>query len=226
MPLFMIVILIAGLARYKYLFGSHTLDFCWEIFCMVIAFIGLGLRIYTIGHVPSGTSGRNTLKQEADVLNTTGIYSIVRHPLYLGNFIIWFGVSLFTHVWWISLIFALVFWLYYERIMLAEEAFLLSRFGDKFNDWSKITPAFIPRFKNWKKPNLPFSWKTALRKEYSGFYAIIVSFTFLEIISDLYVNKVFSLDRIWLIIFIASTLVYIIIRFLKKKTGILLAGNR
>ena len=32
------------------------------------------------------TSGRNTHDQVADSLNTSGIYSIVRHPLYVGNF--------------------------------------------------------------------------------------------------------------------------------------------
>ncbi|MGB8874133.1 MAG: hypothetical protein WCC75_12145, partial [Desulfobaccales bacterium] len=45
------------------------------------------------GLPPRGTSGRNTQGQVAETLNTTGIYSLVRNPLYLGNFLIWLGLS-------------------------------------------------------------------------------------------------------------------------------------
>lgn len=52
-----------------------------------VSIIGLLIRIYTVGHSPANTSGRNTAAgQVADTLNQQGIYSIVRHPLYLGNF--------------------------------------------------------------------------------------------------------------------------------------------
>ncbi len=63
-------------------------DLFWEILCLLLSFIGLAIRCLTIGYIPKSTSGRNTKKQIAEVLNTTGMYSIVRHPLYLGNFII------------------------------------------------------------------------------------------------------------------------------------------
>lgn len=92
----------------------------------------IGIRIFTIGHTSKRTSGRNTKRQIADTLNTTGIYSVVRHPLYLGNFFMFLGVMLFAHLWWLLLIYILVFWLYYERIMFAEEAFLRKNFGDEY----------------------------------------------------------------------------------------------
>ncbi len=58
---------------------------------MVISFFGLALRVIVVGHAPYGTSGRNTREQVADTLNTTGMYSIVRHPLYLANYLIILG---------------------------------------------------------------------------------------------------------------------------------------
>ena len=64
-------------------------------FSLFLTFSGFLLRFYTVGTTLKGTSGRNTKKQVASRLNCTGIYSIVRHPLYLGNFLIWNGISFF-----------------------------------------------------------------------------------------------------------------------------------
>ena len=100
----------------------------------------------TVGYVPRGTSGRNTRKQVAEVLNTTGMYSVVRHPLYVGNFIMWLGISLFFHLWWFTLLIALIFWVYYEKIMYAEEAFLEEKFGEQFLALGRKNPAFYPSF--------------------------------------------------------------------------------
>jgi len=65
-----------------------------DIVYLFVSFLGLAIRAFTIGHTPKNTSGRNIKAQKAEVVNTTGIYSIVRHPLYLGNFVIWLGLSI------------------------------------------------------------------------------------------------------------------------------------
>lgn len=94
----------------------------FECLCLTISLAGLFIRIYTVGHTPAGTSGRNTAEQVADSLNTTGIYSVVRHPLYLGNFLMWLGIALLTCNAGFILAFILAYWLYYERIMYAGKA--------------------------------------------------------------------------------------------------------
>jgi len=53
----------------------------WEAFCFVLSLLGFAMRCLTVAYVPAGTSSRNTKEQIANALNTTGIYSIVRHPL-------------------------------------------------------------------------------------------------------------------------------------------------
>ncbi len=78
-------------------------------FCLLVSFFGLGIRVFTVGHTPKATSGRNTKERVADTLNTTGIYSLVRHPLYLEHMFL--GVMLFAHTWWLALIYILAFWL-------------------------------------------------------------------------------------------------------------------
>jgi hypothetical protein len=133
-----------------------------------------------VGHAPAGTSGRNTLGQVARSLNVTGLYSVVRHPLYLGNFLMWLGVSLVPRCWWFTALTVLIFWLYYERIMFAEEGFLEECFGEDYRGWAAATPAFIPKFHTWVKPALPFSLRAAVAREYSGLFAVIAVFTLFQ----------------------------------------------
>src|SRR4051794_2336132 len=146
----------------------------WDYICLSVSFLGLLVRVVTIGYVPENTSGRNTKKQIAEQINTTGMYSIVRHPLYLGNFLIGFGISLVQLVWWLPVIYVLAFWLYYERIMFAEESFLNRKFGTPYQEWAAATPAFLPRFSQWRAPSLPFSWLNVLGREYSGLMVVIL----------------------------------------------------
>lgn len=219
LPLMMVAIVLTGLMRFS--FDSERADDLWEMFCLLVSFAGLAIRFYTVGHAPRGTSGGNTRGQVAAALNTTGSYSIVRHPLYVGNFLIWLGISLFVQLWWISLIFILVFWLYYERIIFAEEEFLRGKFDRDFLEWSAATPAFVPKFGNWKDPDGPFSWKAALRREYSGFFAIIATFTFLELVGDRIAKGRWELDWMWAVIFSAGLVTYVVLRTLKKKTRLL-----
>lgn len=104
--------------------------------------------------------------------------------------------------------------------------FLEERFGEKFLQWSQKTPAFIPKLRNWQKPALPFSLRTVLRREYSSFFAIIVSFTVLEILGDRIVQGRWTFDSVWMVIFGVSLLIYLIIRILKKRTNLLQVKGR
>lgn len=111
---------------------------------LAASLLGECFRIFTIAFVPAGTSGRNTKQQLPTSLNQTGIYSMVRHPLYLGNFFMFLGPFLFTGNIYGIIILILFFWIYYERIMFAEEAYLIKSFGVEYENCSSITPAFIP----------------------------------------------------------------------------------
>jgi protein-S-isoprenylcysteine O-methyltransferase Ste14 len=226
LPLLLLTLFIIGLKDFNYPYGSQKLSILWQMFCLGVSFLGLTIRAVTIGYVPSGTSGRNTRKQVAGSLNTTGMYSIVRHPLYLGNYFIWLGISLFVRRWWLTLIITLIFWLYYERIMFAEEDFLQEKFGDSFSEWAAKTPAFIPRLQNWVKAELPFSFRNVLKREYGGFFAIMAIFTLLEVLSELFRSHQFKLELMWIIIFGLSLAIYLTLRTLKKHTKLLNVEGR
>lgn len=216
-PLVLVFVLGAALTHFSFPWGSHALDIAWDALCLCISLFGLGIRVVTVGHVSNRTSGRNTKSQIADELNTTGMYSIVRHPLYFGNFWIWFGIALFPRVWWCACIIALATLIFYERVMLAEERFLRERFGQTFETWANRTPAFWPRLRSWTPPSRPFSFRMALRREYSGLLAIASAFTVLETLSHYIVEGSLHIEPFWAAFFGLSLAAYVTLRTLKKK---------
>ncbi len=205
---------------------NEHLDRCWELGCLVLSLGGLAVRGVTIGHVPKKTSGRNTKEQIAAVLNTTGMYSVVRNPLYLGNFIIFLGMLLFVQVLWLVVLGILAFWLYYERIIAAEETFLEAKFGAEYIAWAEKTPAFFPRFRSWTTPALPFSLKNVLKREYTGFFVIVTSFTLLDIAEDFLGEGILELEDGWLSFFIFGMAAYLTLRTMKRRTRILHVEGR
>ncbi|MCP5107562.1 MAG: lipid A phosphate methyltransferase, partial [bacterium] len=50
---------------------------------LLLSFLGETIRVVSVGYAYAGTSGRETYLR-AESLNVTGIYSIVRNPLYIG----------------------------------------------------------------------------------------------------------------------------------------------
>lgn len=226
LPLALFPLALPALVDYGYLGDKPLLQAAWEGFCLAVAFLGLLLRVITVGYVPAGTSGRNTLAQVARQLNVTGMYSIVRHPLYLGNFFIWLGLSLLPRCWWFTLLTCLIFWLYYERIMVAEEAFLEEQFGEEFRNWASRTPAFIPRFRQWRRPELPFSFKAALAREYTTFFTLVLGFAIFQVLVWAVSRGTYAPDQLTWILLGMSGGIYGIIRFLKKTTRLLKVEGR
>jgi protein-S-isoprenylcysteine O-methyltransferase Ste14 len=198
----------------------------WDYFCLGVSFLGLLVRAITVAYVPDQTSGRNTREQVAERLNTTGMYSIVRHPLYLGNFLIGFGVSLVQSVWWLPVIYGLSFWLYYERIMYAEEAFLRQKFGDEYRRWAAATPCFLPQFARWQTPALPFSWLNVLRREYTGLMVLILCHAAQECVELFVVERRIVWEMFWATLLFGGLTTYIVLRLLTRKTQLLRVPGR
>lgn len=191
-------------------------------FAIALSFLGLVIRSISIATTPKGTSGRNTKEgQVAESLNTTGIYSTVRHPLYVGNYFMWIGIVLFTFNWSFVIIVTLAFWLYYERIMYAEERFLERKFGDTYMNWANKTPSFIPSLRKYTKNVVPFSFVSVLRREYSGILATVVGFVFIYDLRIYFENGGFELKSIAHYVLLAAIVMVLILRSLKHYTSLL-----
>jgi len=192
-----------------------------NIAAVATCIIGFFIRAYTIGTTPKGTSGRNTQEQVAEQLNSSGIYSLVRHPLYLGNYLMWIGIVLFTKNISFTIIVSLLFWIYYERIMFAEERFLERKFGEAYLNWSLKAPAFIPKLSQFKKSAIPFSMKSVLRREYSGVLATVVGFAYVELMINGIKMNDWRIGTTSLYILIATTVIVLVLRTIKHSTKLL-----
>jgi protein-S-isoprenylcysteine O-methyltransferase Ste14 len=183
LPLLLFLILYSGLRGFHYFNGSHFDETLFELACFVLGLSGQAIRVHAIGHVAPRTSG-NGRRIQAQSLNITGLYSVVRHPLYLGSYLMWLSAALLSRNLWVVIVITLAFWLYYERIMFAEESFLRREFGTSYDRWAHHTPAFLPDVRLWKPPAEPFHWRDVLLRERSAFAALALTFA----VFDAYVD--------------------------------------
>ena len=225
-PVLLFILVVPFIRTIDYLTLSLDLINYYMYTAIFLSSLGFFIRFYTIGTTPKGTSGRNTKKQVADELNSSGMYSMLRHPLYLGNFLIWLGVSVSTINLYFIVIMSLLFWLYYERIMFAEERFLERKFGAKYLYWSNKVPAFIPSIFEFKKPNSSFSIITVFRREYSSLLACVIGFTYVDILKSYEMHGEWKVNLLTLLFLLGVSIVALILRSLKHYTSLLNEEDR
>jgi hypothetical protein len=127
-----------------------------------LALVGQVWRIYAAGVIYKN-------KQ----LATTGAYSLVRHPLYLGNFLILIGFTIACANWIVVLVVLFFFWFYYPAAIRYEDAKLERIFGDTWRDWSSTTPAMFPTRLGWKA-NADAEWNARQSLLRNGEFIITV----------------------------------------------------
>lgn len=216
-PVFLFITAFPVIYFTDFSFLTQTSYLVISIISICISFLGLAVRAYTIGTTPKGTSGRNTKEQVADFLNTKGIYSTVRHPLYLGNYLMWLGLLIFCMNIYYVLIVSLFFWIYYERIMFAEERFLEKKYQNDYLNWSLTVPAFFPAFSKFIPSSIPFSFKTVLRREYSGVLATVLGFTYIDLLRIYLVTNQFVWNRASVYALAVSIVLVLVLRTLKHN---------
>lgn len=198
---------------------------------MAISFMGLLLRWLTVAVVPEGTSGRNTREKRALVLNTDAAYSVLRHPLYLANGIAVTGFLVATGSFWFAALTLAAYVLVIERIVAAEECYLERTFGSAYREWVARTPGFAPDFSRWRRPHVPVSVRTVLRREYNGVLAATLAFFALELTRDVvYGNDTWTHwvrdDGIWCWALGLGLASFVVLRTLKRATRILHVAGR
>ncbi|MDP2955920.1 MAG: isoprenylcysteine carboxylmethyltransferase family protein [Longimicrobiales bacterium] len=224
-PLLALAYVVASTALEPVPAGGAGARALWVAAGLVLGALGLAVRGWTVGLVPGGTSGRGAKAQRAETLNTRGVYSLVRHPLYLGSYFLWVGVPVLAGRPLAALVTTLLFWLHHERIMMAEERFLFEEHGAAFGAWAQRTPAFLPRLSGWIASPHPFSLRFALGRDYPAFYAFVASATAVELTRSAAAGEGWWISTAWLAWFVAGTTVYVALHALKRLTRVLEAPD-
>lgn len=130
------------------------------------------LRIWAVGYAGASTRAR-TLGAARDLV-TTGPYSYVRNPLYLGNFLLSFGVCLIANVYWLIAVLIVGYFSQYLPIIALEETYLSESCGQIYQDYRERVPRFVPQFRPYLNPSVhDFSWARAIKSERRTLTAII-----------------------------------------------------
>ena len=147
----------------------------WYTIAIGTPFIVVGefLRIWAVGYAGASTRAR-TLGAARDLV-TTGPYSYVRNPLYLGNFLLSFGVCLIANVYWLVAVLIVGYFSQYLPIIALEEAYLLASCGQAYQAYQAIGYPVSCHI-SIRIPNPSphdFSWTRAIKSEKRTLTAII-----------------------------------------------------
>ncbi len=134
----------------------------------VLAVIGILIRLWASGHI-----------RKNKALATDGPYGHVRHPLYLGNFLIAVGFASASGLWWAWLM-LVIFWLiFYPNAISDEDSKLERLFAGPWRSWAAQTKALIPRLSAYRADGqgeaaVGSSWSLAQSLRSNGEPVIVV----------------------------------------------------
>ena len=134
--------------------------------------LGELFRIYAVSFI--GGVSRTRSDSVGGKVVDSGPFAFVRNPLYIGNFAITVGISLFSGKLWFVVITTLLFIFQYYCIVSYEEELLESRFGNDYLEYRQRVPAWFPRrFPTLDGLEWPISFSPALRSEKRTLTAIV-----------------------------------------------------
>lgn len=124
---------------------------------------------------------------KTDVLVMQGPYSMTRNPLYFFSLIGGIGVALATETLILPLLVVLAFAVYYPFVIRSEEAVLLKRHGEKFKEYFKNVPRFIPDLTKFVEPDTYVVRPRIIKSHILDALWFIWLLGFLELIETLHV---------------------------------------
>ena len=122
-----------------FLDNPASIEELWYVGWMILA-VGLILIflpqfvLHSKGKVEKGKDWTET-----SVLVDTGIYSIVRHPLYLGWLLMYLAI-IFWSQHWLTIIIGVIGMICTYLILKQEDQRLIEKFGDNYKDYMQKVP--------------------------------------------------------------------------------------
>jgi len=147
--------------------GSMRCDHLVDAAGVLVSLIGQVLRVLVIGLVYITRGGQNR-QVWANSLVDGGVFRHSRNPLYLANLLLVLGLAIVHNGWAMYLIALPFFFVAYSCVVMAEEHYLLGRFGDSYTSYCERVPRWIPVFRGFSATltGTSFDGLKVLRKEY------------------------------------------------------------
>jgi protein-S-isoprenylcysteine O-methyltransferase Ste14 len=131
---------------------------------LLLIMLGELFRIYSVGFI--GTISRTRSQSTGQRLITEGPFSFVRNPLYVANFLITLGFTVFGGSLWLLGLTVVLFIVQYYFIVAYEENLLLAKFGEEYEEYRLRVPRWIPdRWPNLDQMMWPDTFTPALKSE-------------------------------------------------------------
>lgn len=171
----------------------------FDVFCFLFVLCGLWIRV-----VASGTSMRLFKTRESKRFlrlkgaSFTGIFSLWRHPHFIGDLFIVTGLALLSQSFRVLGVSILIFLFCYIPILAQKETMARKKLGPTYETYRKKTGLLFPSLLNWKKPTLRFRVTAALHKENGVLLYAIFLFVFLEGLEDSIAARHLYLNYHWL----------------------------
>ena len=203
----------AGMAGERYYF--------WPIAAgLLITFSGQLIRALTIGLAYIIRGGREG-KPYAEGLVTEGIFQHGRNPLYVGNLLMLLGVGILANsLFYVGVVIPLFLFIY-QAIVLAEEAFLQSKFGTMYEQYCRRVNRWIPNLRGIGRTmgSMKFNWDRWILKEHTTLFIWLCGIILVLFLNHPQLSGYDTHKRNWSIgMGLGSLLViYLLVRFLKKS---------
>jgi len=135
-PLFYILIFIAGVFIQKKIPLNDTLFKSPAINILGIVFFIIAL-FFSVRSLRQFFKSKNTLIliKPASSLQTDGVYSLSRNPMYVGLTILYLAVTCFLGNWWNIILLPLLLLIVQEYIIKREEKYLDRQFGRQYKGY-------------------------------------------------------------------------------------------
>jgi protein-S-isoprenylcysteine O-methyltransferase Ste14 len=122
---------------------------------------GFMLRVWARKHIRSA-------EKNGCRLCTTGPYAMLRHPVYVGNILIFTGVTVSTEVIWLLPLTIIWGITVYSMAARAEERDLLKEYAGDYEDYQRRVRRWVPRIRlSFPKRLAPAGWAAAMAGELS-----------------------------------------------------------
>ncbi len=148
-------------------FASVRGDWWMDLCGFVVAALGQGSRILATSSGHNIRRGGRKKHMSAETLIQGGFFAQSRNPLYLGNLLIFCGLTLIANSYgWYFIALPVMIGVYWA-IVLAEEDFLARRFGEPYADYCRTVNRFLPKLTGMRAAfaDCHFDWPRIVRKE-------------------------------------------------------------